>query len=228
MPGRTGAQYRLALGLAAALLTAALPLAHAQFADDRSEFVGLLKLWAFTAYVSLIGGNVTLSDNNVTLRGGIPLIEYLEHGHYVGIDVRAEALEEGRVELREHGLEDKAPTLIAFDDFAGLALEREFDVVWAFAVLFHLSDEILDACLAFVASHLKPDGVFYANVRLGQDREGAWQGFPVVTRSQEHYVEAAARAGLTVERVGTLGDLGHRSGARAADNQVMLRFSPVA
>ncbi len=44
-----------------------------------------------------------------TLRGGIPLIRFLEPGHYYGIEVRREVLEQGREELREQQLEQKVP-----------------------------------------------------------------------------------------------------------------------
>src|SRR4029077_1544672 len=81
-----------------------------------------------------------------TLRGGIPIIEYLDAGSYVGIDVRAEAIEEARQELREHGLEDKRPQLIAAASLAEVELSREADRIWAFSLLMHLDDEKLDEC----------------------------------------------------------------------------------
>ena len=42
-----------------------------------------------------------------TLRGGIPLIAYLLNGHYFGIEMRADILDEGRTELAEAGLVGK-------------------------------------------------------------------------------------------------------------------------
>ena len=39
-----------------------------------------------------------------TLRGGIPLIDYLAPGHYAGVEVRGDVLDEGRRELAENGL----------------------------------------------------------------------------------------------------------------------------
>jgi cyclopropane fatty-acyl-phospholipid synthase-like methyltransferase len=44
-----------------------------------------------------------------TLRGGIPLIEYLNDGNYVGLDVRLETLKEACLELEESGLASKNP-----------------------------------------------------------------------------------------------------------------------
>src|SRR6185312_11871784 len=43
------------------------------------------------------------------LRGGLPLIRYLDTGHYVGLDVRPEALREARKAVRREGLTEKKP-----------------------------------------------------------------------------------------------------------------------
>jgi cyclopropane fatty-acyl-phospholipid synthase-like methyltransferase len=58
-----------------------------------------------------------------TLRGGIPLIAHLEPGHYCGVEVRAEVLEEAHKELTEAGLEHRAPRLVLCEDIASLAFE---------------------------------------------------------------------------------------------------------
>lgn len=47
-----------------------------------------------------------------TLRGGIPMIEYLQTGRYLGVDVCSEVLAEGRLEIEESGLLDKEPKLV--------------------------------------------------------------------------------------------------------------------
>ncbi|HET7428936.1 MAG TPA: class I SAM-dependent methyltransferase [Gaiellales bacterium] len=158
-----------------------------------------------------------------TLRGGIPVIAYLEVGHYHGFEVRAEVLEEARRELAESGLEDKRPVLTQSDDLGSLRLEERFDVIWAFSVFVHLSDDVLGGVLDFVARQLAPAGVMYANVRTGDAEQGQWQGFPVVSRSVDAYREAAARHGLAVQELGTLESLGHPPGF--GSRQVMLRIT---
>lgn len=160
-----------------------------------------------------------------TLRGGVPLIEYLEAGHYFGVEVRQEALEEGRKELRDAGLASKNPTLLLCPDISQLTVDRSFDYMWAFSVLIHMSDEILDHTLGFVSRHLSKDGVFFANVNMGDRREGSWQGFPVVSRTFEFYAEACARHGLAVTDLGPLRELGHQSEVELHDRQRMLRIS---
>lgn len=144
-----------------------------------------------------------------TLRGGIPLIEFLDVGHYTGIDVRAAVLEEGRRELEEAELEDRMPRLLCCEDLHDFEAGQRFDVIWAFAVLIHMSDSVLDGALAFVARHLEPSGIFYATVHTGKRTEGSWQGFPTVTRPMEFYRQVVAHHGLTLEDLGALNSLGH-------------------
>ena len=60
-----------------------------------------------------------------TLRGGIPLISYLEKSNYCGLEVRDAVLEEGKKELKEQNLENKDPQLICFKEFnAAFAMIR--------------------------------------------------------------------------------------------------------
>lgn len=165
-----------------------------------------------------------------TLRGGIPLIRYLDHGLYWGVEVRPEVLVEARDELVRTGLEARAPHLTHAPDLGDLELGALFDVIWAFSVLIHMPDPVLDRTLGFVARHLAPGGRLWANVNIGEGVIGEWQGFPVVARSLEFYRTAAGRHGMVLEPLGTLESLGHRSGAPAQDRQIMLevRLAPGA
>lgn len=158
-----------------------------------------------------------------TLRGGIPLIEYLQTSHYTGVEARAEVLEEGRKELADSGLEHKHPLLIHAAHPAQIQPEAPFDFAWAFSVLIHMPDEVVDAYLGFVSDELAEDGEFYANVALGDRPEGEWQGFPVVFRPRATYERWAASHGLVVDDVGTLDTLGHQMGS--GDRMMMLRFT---
>ena len=159
-----------------------------------------------------------------TLRGGLPLIEYLDVGGYTGLEVRSAALEAARAELAETGLAAKAPELRLVGDLAAVQLDGRFDFIWAFSVLIHMSDPTLEACLAMVQRHLASGGVCYANVNLGHGEWGRWQEFPVVARPREFYEAAAMRHGLAADWSGPLRELGHVSGDPAADAQWMLRL----
>ena len=160
------------------------------------------------------------------LRGGLPLIDYLDVGNYTGLEAREEVLEAARRELVEGGVEDKHATLIQASASADLELAGPFAFVWSYAVLIHMSDERLADCLACVARNLAPEGVFLANVGLGERRDAAlgWQGFPVVWRPLAFYREQAALNALTVEDLGTIRSLGDVSDVSVIDDQHMLRF----
>lgn len=161
-----------------------------------------------------------------TLRGGLPLIEYLQPGHYTGIEARAAVLEEGRKELTEAGLTHKQPVLVCASDPAQIELDAPFDFVWAFSVLIHLSDELVDGYLRLVARSLTESGKFYANVMLGERRAAQWQGFPVLSRPRDSYQAWAEAHALSMAEVGTLEQLGHRMGT--GDREVMLCFRRAA
>jgi SAM-dependent methyltransferase len=163
-----------------------------------------------------------------TLRGGIPLIDYLESGNYVGIEARGQVLAEARKELVEASLEHKRPLLIHASEPAGLQLEAQVDYVWAFEVLIHLTDELLDGYLALAARSLVENGQFYANINIGDRQNRKWKDFPWVWRPREFYVSSAARRGLAMRDVGTLGELGHRTGGYKHEEQVMVCFTRAA
>jgi len=200
--------------------------------ERRHSLVGPAHLWKmkrdfqikFLKDMNLNPDHYLLEIGCGTLRGGIPLIDYLQDGHYFGIEIRAEALDEGRKELREAGLERKNPTLLLSPDISELTLDMKFDYIWAFSVLIHMHDEILNDTLGFVRSHLSHEGIFYANVRYGEKKEGNWQGFPVVTRSFDFYDQACAMNGLEVSDLGPLKNLGHISNVEQQDNNRMLRI----
>jgi SAM-dependent methyltransferase len=162
-----------------------------------------------------------------TLRGGLPVIAYLDEGHYYGVDVREVALEEARKELAEARLEHKRPTLRLVDDLAAADLGRTFDFVWAFSVLPHIADEVLPGVLAFGGSHLAPDGRLLATVQIGAAREdGTWDAFPNLWRPLAFYERAAEAHGLVVEDLGPLSALGHPPDVVNAHHHMLLFTLP--
>lgn len=160
------------------------------------------------------------------LRGGIPLISYLDTGNYVGLDIGADALRAARKAVRREGLTEKKPTLVRIENIDALSLGRRFDYVWAFSVFFHMTDEHVDACLRLVARHLAADGTFYANVGLGEHAPGSWRHFPVLWRTLDNYTARAHAVGLEVHPLGELSQFGHHSPTDPEeDKQVMLAFT---
>jgi cyclopropane fatty-acyl-phospholipid synthase-like methyltransferase len=201
----------------------------------RHGLVGRPELWqlkrdfqiAFLREYGLEPGHVLVDVGCGTLRGGIPIIEYLDAGSYIGIDVRAEAIAEARKELHEHGLDDRRSELIAAPSLADVQLGRAADRIWAFSVLMHLDDERLDECLAFARRQLAPGGVFYANAITADLPPARWREFPVISRRVEEYRERASRAGLSVRDLGPLAELGHVTGLAHHDEQRMLELRRV-
>jgi cyclopropane fatty-acyl-phospholipid synthase-like methyltransferase len=206
-------------------------------AQKRHFKAGPLHLWrvkrdfqiGFLKEVGLAPEHLLLDIGCGTLRGGIPIIAYLEAGHYYGVESRVDVFNEGTKELKEAKLEDKEPVLINSGDLSSLEVDAAFDFIWAFSVLIHMTDEIVADCLRFVERHLKSSGWFYANVSIGRrgDATLKWQGFPIVTRSWEFYEELGSRNGLHPTDMGTLESLNHISGISSIDDQHMLRFHRV-
>jgi len=137
------------------------------------------------------------------LRGGIPVIDYLDAGNYTGVDAWADSLEEARAELAEAGLQDKAPELIEMDVTKGLDLGRKFDVIMAFSVLHHIPDDGIDGFVAFVRRHLADGGVCYCTALLDEGRRGwilaDWFHYPMCDRLFEDYQAAFEKGGLSLK-----------------------------
>jgi cyclopropane fatty-acyl-phospholipid synthase-like methyltransferase len=159
-----------------------------------------------------------------TLRGGLPLIEYLDEGNYVGLDVRTETMREACLELEESGLARKRPTIIHAGDLSLLSFGHRFEFIWAFSVLIHLDDSDLARTLNFVARNLLPDGAFFANVNVGSRTDGRWREFPLVWRSHEFYKRAYAQHGLDSTDIGALREYGHTARTAGEEDQLSQRM----
>ena len=97
------------------------------------------------------------------LRGGLKFIEYLEPGHYFGVDKRADVIDESlRTELPRSGLAVRRPTVVAMGDFGFGRLNQTFDYAIAQSVFTHLSLNSIVRCLINMDQVLLPGGQFYA------------------------------------------------------------------
>jgi len=198
--------------------------------ERRHELVGPSDVWRikrafqidFWRAAGLMPADYLLDLGCGTLRGGIPLIDYLQRGRYVGIDVRKHALNEGEKELHAHGLAAKQPTLLHIADIRCFAPAQQFDCIWAFSTLIHMPDDILAHTLDFVGAHLAADGVCYANVNIAGRKDAAWREFPLVWRPSQFYRRLCAQSGLTARDLGRLNDLGK---AAAANTMRMLKIT---
>jgi SAM-dependent methyltransferase len=202
--------------------------------EKRHALVGQAHLWqmkrdfqiAFLTDVGLKPEHYLLDIGCGTLRGGIPVIQYLNEGHYFGVDARPEVIEEASKELEVEKLTGKNPVLTSTPTISSLDLGRTFNYVWAFSVLFHMTDEIVDDCFAFVERHLEPLGVFYANVNIGAHAPKKWKEFPVMWRTLAFYERLGDAHALSVEDMGPLSAFGHVTGIAEHDDQRVLKMRP--
>jgi cyclopropane fatty-acyl-phospholipid synthase-like methyltransferase len=121
------------------------------------------------------------------------------------------------------GLSGKNPRLVCSSDFASTELAGlKFDWIYSFSVLYHLSDEILDAYFEMVAGRLTENGQCIANVNttIPSDK---WLQFPFLMRSIEAYEAMAAKYGLVTTALGTLRENGFRNPGMESHNPI-LRF----
>lgn len=202
-------------------------------ASTRHALVGPASLWAekrqfqfeFLVAHGLRREHRLLDIGCGTLRGGIPLIDYLEAGHYFGIEPRKEALDEAYKELAETGLEGKSPTLINTAEPGDVRIGVPIDFAWAYSVLIHMPDEVVDAYMGLVAGILSERGAYYANVIIGDGPQESWREFPVVPRTLAQYERMAARHGLQLAELGTLKALGYPKDSPSGHG-TMLQFTP--
>ncbi len=155
------------------------------------------------------------------LTAGLPVIEFLDPGGYVGVDVRSSVLDCAWQSIGKHGLSAKNPQLIRSDDFAAVELgNRRFDFIWSFSVLYHMSDDILDRYFAAVAKRIGRIAV--ANVQTYMD-DSTWLEFPFLNRSIETYEATAAKHGLKTRELGTLAERGFLTDGEDSRN-ILLEF----
>jgi cyclopropane fatty-acyl-phospholipid synthase-like methyltransferase len=199
---------------------------------NRHELVGSWKSWKatkefqlqFLKESGLVPEHFILDIGCGTLLGGVSVIDYLHEGHYFGIEAREHVLAEGRKELQENGLSNKNPVLI-HEDIQHTSLDRKFDFIWAYSVVIHMTDDIVDSTFELVSKHLQDEGSFYFNVSTVPREQGLWQGFPVVWRLFSFYEEIANKYGLMLSDVGSMKEVGRESRRGRENIQRMLRIS---
>ena len=105
-----------------------------------------------------------------SLRGGVPLINYLSRGKYWGTDISPELLRNGANYVEEAGLADKESNLFLTTDFSLNEVgERRFKFVQAWGVFTDIPKELVAECLKSVAGVMSQDGTFLATFALGEN-----------------------------------------------------------
>lgn len=95
------------------------------------------------------------------LRAGWRMIQYLDSGHYYGVDISPDILLAALKELHSQKLQHKYPHLVLVNDLRFDFLpDQSFDVIHAHSVFTHTHADVIDQCFASAARLLKSDGFF--------------------------------------------------------------------
>lgn len=136
--------------------------------------------------------------------------------------MRSTVLDLAWQQIGRHELSAKNPRLICSDGFGNEELgDRRFDYMWAFSVLFHMSDEILEQLFSSVAKRLRAGGMFVANVQTDLE-SSTWLQFPFVKRTVDDYRQAAAHHGLNTTDLGTIEERGFGLAGAERKNPLLL------
>lgn len=168
----------------------------------RAEMVGPAGLWekqrktqiSFLKDVGLLPSHTLLDVGCGVLRGGVPLIDYLDKGKYYGFEPSRYRLDEGKLELQDAGLSHKTPHLSTSWP------SGKFDYVWAFQVVIHMDEGKLDEFLSRV--RLSKNGACYFTI-MNEERKplAGWCEYPTVWKKFDYYKKKARAFGFDAELV---------------------------
>ena len=97
-----------------------------------------------------------------SLRGGIHFINYLQPGHYFGIDKNIDLLNAGKnIELVKNNLIQKNPHLLHVENFDFSILQHSFHYALAQSVFTHLAVSDISKCIRNIEKILVQGGKFY-------------------------------------------------------------------
>ncbi|MGP4045192.1 class I SAM-dependent DNA methyltransferase [Streptomyces sp. 2A115] len=144
------------------------------------------------------------------LRAGRLFIDYLESGHYYGIDISPDILIAAQDTLVREGLQDRLPHLTLTDDLTFAFLpDAHFDVVHAHSVFSHSPPHVIEECFAHVGRVLAPGGFFDFTYDRTEGREHQVLHEDFYYRT-ETLVELAAKHGLSARFMDDWEALPHR------------------
>lgn len=165
------------------------------------------------------------------LQGGIPLIDYLAPGHYVGIDIRNSAVIEAYKQVAKAGLVDKNPRLIVSSTFGREEIDgRKFDFVWISQLLYHFSPSEVRECVRQVSHLLKQGGRCFGDI-IGYPNtitpETRWDGYRFYLHTFEFLEEVSQQCGLRMRHLGQIGNFGYPEEIDLKTNDVLEFTKPL-
>jgi SAM-dependent methyltransferase len=144
------------------------------------------------------------------LRAGWRFIDYLEPGHYYGIDISPDILLDAQRTLADQNLQNKLPHLTLVGDLTfGFLPAREFTVIHAHSVFSHSPLEVIEQCFENVGRIMHPEGRFdFTFDRTeGAEHHVLWEDFYYRT---ETLTALAAAHGLSAELMQDWEQLPHK------------------
>ncbi|MBT4710139.1 MAG: class I SAM-dependent methyltransferase [Alphaproteobacteria bacterium] len=103
------------------------------------------------------------------MRIGVPVINYLDPGNYVGLDISPARLARGHRLAAENGISDDRYQTFVVGDCKLLELgDQRFDFVWASSVLNHMPDADILEMLSAMRGHISSTGQFLFQYNMGE------------------------------------------------------------
>ena len=175
--------------------------------------------------------NVLLDLGCGCLRGGIHLIDYMEAGHYLGVDLSAEAIRLGiRRELGIDVFKARRPEFVVSNNFDFALLSQIPDVVFANSVFTHLPPGDIRTCLQklrnFVGDH--PTTLFATIREVEEKSDHVGQnhylgGESAMTYTQQEMQEFGSETGWETDYIGAWGHPKNKI-VEPFKHQMMFRF----
>jgi cyclopropane fatty-acyl-phospholipid synthase-like methyltransferase len=133
------------------------------------------------------------------LAAGVHFIEYLLPDRYVGVDISAEVLAEGKRRLLSKNLMGKRAELHHIESGALDVLgNRKFDVIWAQSVFTHMPPEDIHNLLRDIPRHMHASSRFYATFAR-TDRDNHQERFKDWYYNIESFKNEAVLSNLHME-----------------------------
>lgn len=120
------------------------------------------------------------------LMTSIPIMSFLERGHYVGIDPNIWLMKASlQIPENQAVVLEKQPVFLHNSDFDAGSLERTFDYIYAHSIMSHAADWQLSLFLENCAKVLKEGGKVVFSLRLTEPNEYGGEGADQETQANE-------------------------------------------
>jgi len=195
-------------------------LGHREYIGGRWEEIGRLQ-FDFLVQHGLEPHHYLCDVACGSFRAGQHFIDYLEAGHYLGIEKEEDLVQAGiEWELGAELYELKQPRVVISSQFEFEKFDVRPDYAIAQSLFTHLPPSVIDLCMSNLAPFMRADGSFYATFyetdsELPNPEEPHDHGYFAYTKSQ--MLDFGARYGWESEYIG---DWNHPRG------QVMMHYRP--